>query len=98
MALLGETFTAEEALKLGLVDAVAPKGEGMAMARDFAERISERGPIAVELVKALINAAEGEETERPLEAIAGALRRNDQGSAEGVAAFRGKRKPEFRNE
>jgi enoyl-CoA hydratase len=98
MAVLGETFTAEDALKLGLVDALTPKGEGMAMARDYAKRIGERGPVAVEVVKALINAAEGEESERTLEAIAGAYAATTKDLREGVAAFRAKRKPDFKNE
>ena len=98
MALLGEIFTADEALALGLVDAVVAKGEGMAKAQDYAARILERGPVALELVKALINAAEGEEMERPLEAIAGALAASTEDLKEGVAAFRAKRKPKFRNE
>jgi enoyl-CoA hydratase/carnithine racemase len=98
MAILGEVFAAEDALRLGLIDAVAPKGEGLAMARDYAKRISERGPIAVEVVKALINAAEGEERERIMEAIAGAFASTTKDLREGVDAFRGKRKPDFRNE
>ena len=98
MAILGEVFAAGDALKLGLVDAVAPKSEGLAMARDYAKRIAGRGPVAVEVVKALINAAEGEERERAMEAIAGAFASTTKDLREGVEAFRGKRKPEFRNE
>jgi enoyl-CoA hydratase len=98
MALFGEIFTASEALELGLVDAVVPTGRGMTKANDYAARVVERGPVAVELTKALINAAEGEETERPLEAIAGALAASTEDLKEGVAAFRAKRKPKFRNE
>ncbi|MGE0239021.1 MAG: enoyl-CoA hydratase/isomerase family protein [Parvibaculaceae bacterium] len=98
MALFGEIFSAEEALALGLVDAVADTGEGMAKAQDYAARLLERGPVALELAKALINAAEGEEVERPLEAFAGALVASTLDLKEGVAAFRGKRKPKFRNE
>ena len=37
MALLGEVFTAEEGLRLGLVDEVAPQGQGLAAARAMAE-------------------------------------------------------------
>ena len=97
MALFGEIFTATEALALGLVDAVVPTGEGMRKAKDCAERVLARGPVAVEITKALINAAEGEETERPLEAIAGALAASTEDLKEGVAAFRAKRKPSFKN-
>ena len=47
------------------------------------------------MVKSLINAAEGEEIERPLEAIAGALAATTADLKEGIAAFRDKRKPKF---
>ena len=85
-------------LTLGLVDEVAPKGQGMATAQEYVALVVARGPVALELTKALINAAEGEETERPLEAIAGALAASTEDLKEGVAAFRAKRKPSFRNE
>ena len=48
-----------------------------------------------QMVKSLINAAEGEEIERPLEAIAGALAATTADLKEGIAAFRDKRKPKF---
>ncbi len=98
MALFGETFTAPEALVLGLVDALAKPGSGLAKAQDYVERVLALGPVALELTKALINAAEGEESERSLEAIAGALAATTEDLKEGVAAFRAKRKPRFRNE
>ena len=43
----------------------------------------------------LINAAEGEEVERPLEALAGLAVADGRELKTGVAAFREKRKPEF---
>lgn len=95
MALFGEVFTAAEALGLGLVDAVAPTGEGMARAKEIAARLAGRGPLAVEVTKMLVNAAEGEELERPFEAIAGMVAAGSAELAEGVAAFREKRKPKF---
>jgi enoyl-CoA hydratase/carnithine racemase len=98
MALFGEVLSASQALALGIVDEVAAKGEGMARAADRIELVVARGPVANELTKALINAAEGEETERPLEAMAGALAASTEDLKEGVAAFRAKRKPKFKNE
>jgi enoyl-CoA hydratase/carnithine racemase len=95
MSLLGQTFTAAEALGLGLVDTIVPKGESLSAARQWAHVICSRGPTALELVKALINAAEGEETERPLEAAAGAYAAATSDLREGVQAFRQKRKPRF---
>lgn len=95
MSLLGEIYNAEEALAHGLVDKVVTKGGSLTEARRWAGDICSRGPIALELVKALINAAEGEERERPLEAAAGAFAAATADLREGVQAFRQKRKPEF---
>jgi len=95
MALAGDVFGAREALELGLVDQVVAKGSSLAAARELAARIAARGPAATQMVKSLINAAEGEEIERPLEAIAGALAATTADLKEGIAAFRDKRKPKF---
>ena len=95
MALRGEIFNAAEGLKAGLVDDVVPRGKSLEVAQSLANRIDERGAAATEMTKALINSAEGEESERPLEAIAGALAASTDELKEGIAAFRGKRKPNF---
>ena len=95
MALGGALFTAEEALELGLVDEVAAPGEGLARAGEIAADIAKRGPVAVQIVKAMINAAEGEDRDAPIEGLAGALTATTQDLAEGVAAFRGKRPATF---
>jgi enoyl-CoA hydratase len=67
----------------------------MAKARSLAERVLARAPVATELCKMLINAAEGEERERPIEAIAGMAAAQTADIKEGVAAFHEKRKPIF---
>jgi enoyl-CoA hydratase len=95
MALTGVMFSAEEGLSLGLVDEVAPKGEGLARAGALAADVAKRGPLAAQMVKAMINAAEGEDRDAPIEGLAGALTAYTEGLAEGVAAFRGKRVPAF---
>ena len=95
MALFGEVFTAEQALALGLVDQVVATGEGMAAAEQVAERVLSEGARASELTKMLINGAEGEERERVLEALAGAIAAGSAELAEGLAAFTEKRKPRF---
>ena len=98
MALFGEVFSADEALALGLVDCVAPSGEGLRAAEAVAERVLGRGPRATELTKMMINAAEGEELERVVEALAGALAAGSPDLAEGLAAFREKRPATFGKE
>ena len=95
MALGGAMFTAEQALELGLVDEVVAPGEGLARAGAIAADIARRGPVAVQIVKAMINAAEGEDRDAPIEGLAGALTATTQDLAEGVAAFRDKRAPNF---
>lgn len=95
MALTGQMLSAEEALALGLVDEVVAVGEGLARAEAIAAEIAARGPVAVQIAKSLINAAEGEDRDAPIEAIAGALTAMTDDLAEGVAAFRAKRPAQF---
>ena len=96
MAIFGEVFSAGEALALGIVDRVVPKSEGLAAAREIAAKVCQRGPLATELSKMLVNAAEAEERERVVEALAGALAAGSAELREGLAAHREKRPPDFR--
>lgn len=95
MALLGEVFSAEQALALGLVDQVVPSGQGPAAAEAVAARVLARAPRATELTKMLINAAEGEEGARVLDALAGAAAAAHGDLAEGLAAWRDRRPARF---
>ncbi|MDU8944058.1 enoyl-CoA hydratase/isomerase family protein [Ovoidimarina sediminis] len=95
MVLAGEVFTADEALGLGLVDRVVPKGQAMAAAEELAATLLTRSPRATELAKMMINHAEGEERERIAESLAGALAAHSPDLAEGLAAFRERRTPNF---
>lgn len=95
LALLGEPVDAETALRLGLLDEVVPTGEARARARALAETIASRAPVSVQLVKQLVNAAEGEEPGGAIEQIAGALAAFTEDAKEGVASFREKRPPQF---
>ncbi|MEM9550243.1 MAG: enoyl-CoA hydratase/isomerase family protein [Pseudomonadota bacterium] len=95
MVLGGEIFTAEQGLALGLVDRVVATDEGMDAAKTIADGILKRGPRATELAKMMINVAEGEERERVVEALAGALAATSAELKEGLAAFREKRPPKF---
>jgi enoyl-CoA hydratase/carnithine racemase len=95
MALAGQMFEAREALTLGLVDEVVAPGQALQRAEALANAIAARGPVAVQVVKSMINAAEGEDDDAPIEALAGALTAATQDLNEGVAAFRTKRPPKF---
>jgi enoyl-CoA hydratase/carnithine racemase len=67
------------------------KGESFAAAKQMASQISARGPLATSLTKMLINAAEGEEVERAMEALAGLAVAGGPELKTGLAAFREKR-------
>ncbi|RMF39236.1 MAG: enoyl-CoA hydratase/isomerase family protein [Alphaproteobacteria bacterium] len=95
MVLFGEIFTAEEALAHGLVDLVVETGTGLDAAREVAQAVIARAPCATTISKMMINAAEGEERERVLDALAGTAAAGSAELAEGLAAFREKRKPKF---
>jgi len=95
MAVFGAVFTAAEAAALGLVDETVETGKGLERAQQVAERVRTKGPLATELTKMLINAAEGEESERVLDAIAGLAAARSAELQEGLAAFREKRPPRF---
>lgn len=95
MALGGQVFDAEQALALGLVDEVAPQGQGLDAADRMAGAILSRSPQATMITKMLLNAAEGEERERVMDAIAGLAAAGSTELQEGLSAFREKRKPKF---
>lgn len=96
MALFGVVYSAEEALREGLVDQLVETGAGVTEGHKCAQALMRRGPEATELTKMLINAAEGEEVGRVLEAFAGRIAAGSDDLQEGLAAFRDKRKPDFR--
>ena len=95
MSLFGEVFSAEDARLLGIVDHVAETGHGYAMAQSIAATVLGRAPQATKLTKMLINAAEGEDTERVVEALAGRIAASTDELQEGLSAFREKRAPDF---
>ena len=101
MILTNERIPADTALRIGLVQEVVPKGKGLEAATAIAERVSTLSPRAVEYCKSLIhNARNG--IPRPAglalerERFMDLFDHSDQ--AEGVNAFLGKRKPEWKND
>ena len=98
MVLGGEMFSAEEAMALGLVDAVTEPGTVLAVAKHYAERIAQRGPAALEICKLMIASANGEDNGTAVEALGSILAAKTGDMKEGVAAFAGKRPAEFKGE
>ena len=101
MILTNERIDAATALRIGLVQEIVPKGEGLKAATAMAERVASLSPRAVEYCKALIhNARNGIPRRAGLalerERFMDLFDHSDQ--AEGVNAFLGKRKPEWKND
>ena len=99
MVLLGERVDAATAERIGLVDFVVPRGQGLAKALDLAQAAARQSPSAVRACKRLINGARGGSPFQTLaaerEAFVGLFDTADQ--REGVAAFLEKRAPQWRN-
>ena len=97
LVLSGRHIRAEEALRIGLVQAVYPKDDLMAQAMKLAAELAAKSPLAMRYCKAAVHAAvssdlaTGQGVERDLFALAFAS--DDQ--SEGMAAFLEKRAPEF---
>src|SRR6267143_5271573 len=93
----GDMVDAKQALEIGLVNAVLPRGELMAHCRKVAEKIATRGPLAVARAKRLVErgydiplrAANRQEAETV------ALLSDTQDRAEGMRAFLEKRSAKF---
>lgn len=94
MALLGEVLTAEQGLATGLIDRVVAKGSSMAAAQDMAKSILMRSNYATAAAKMMINAADGEDAERALEALAGVSTAHSSELKQGLENFRAKKKPQ----
>lgn len=97
LGLTGDPVDAAEAARIGLVDVTCGSSEGLGVARKLAERIASRAPIAVQLTKQLVGAAQGDGRAAAMDAMAGGFAVNTDDCQEGIASFREKRPPEFGN-
>jgi enoyl-CoA hydratase/carnithine racemase len=92
MSIAGESFGADEALRLGLCDAVVAKGQSLAAAMSYAQNIAKRSALATAAAKLMINAAEGEDAPRAIEALGGIAAAHSAELKAGLAAFKTKKK------
>jgi enoyl-CoA hydratase len=92
MALFGEVLNAEQSLAAGLIDQIALKGESLAEAQDLAKTVLTRSSFATSAAKMLINAADGEDQHRALEALGGLAAAQSDELKKGLELFRAKKK------
>ncbi len=98
MILADERIDAQEALRIGLVERVVPKGQAVEEAKKLLKKILGKGPVAVAMAKKAINEginmplAEGLKLEAKLSGVCFGTEDKD----EGAKAFLEKRAPNFK--
>jgi enoyl-CoA hydratase len=97
LLLSGRLITAQFAASIGLINRVLPATEVMAAALETAVQIAANSPSAVQAVKTQISAGIADYTagREALEQELGDRVRESRHFAEGVAAFREKRRPQY---
>jgi len=98
MTLLAEVYSAQEALKLGLVTEVVPAADLEKHTMTFARAIAEKAPLAVRLAKSMMRHGMSSSLEHSLNdaALAVMIANPSEDVREGVSAFFSKRPPQFK--
>jgi enoyl-CoA hydratase len=94
MALTGTTFTAQDAKEVGLVNRVVPHDQLMEEALKIAEGMKKGAPLAQKMIKRVLNRRCREDWDWTIAMMPAIFSSEDV--AEGMAAFKAKRKPEFK--
>jgi enoyl-CoA hydratase len=97
MLMTGEPITAQEAHRLGMVNALYPRAELMGQVLRIAESIANNSPTAVQSVKRAVLMGEGESIEQAVAIMMEAHWRSviHPDRAEGIRAFTEGREPQF---
>lgn len=95
LSMLGEAFSAEEAVRLGIALRVVPHDKLLDEALAFAEKLASKPALAVKMAKSFYNRGLGGDEMRYAKDAFPFLFMSDD-VREGVTAFREKRKPNFK--
>ncbi len=97
MLLIGDSFTAAQALEMGLLNYVVPHDQLMAKALELAHKLAENGPLAVRKIKEGVLRGSGLPIAQALEIEneVSAVVMSSKDAREGPLAFKEKRKPNF---
>lgn len=100
MIFTAQVVDAQTALEYGLINHIAPEGKLMEMAFEIAERIKANGPLAVEQAKIAVNRGMETDIDSGLRIESDAYEKliPTTDRVEALAAFREKRKSNFRGE
>ena len=98
LLLYGDLVKAPDALAMGLINLVVPKEDLEQEARDWAESLARRSPVAVQIAKKAYYAAEDMNYDKQFEYMNEAFARlcTTEDAKEGVSAFFEKRNPEWK--
>jgi enoyl-CoA hydratase len=99
MLMTGDPITAQEALRLGMVNEIHARGELMAAAERIATKIAGNSPTAVQAVKRAVQLGEGQPIEQAIAIMMDAHWRSavHPDRIEGIGAFNDGREPTFRD-
>ena len=97
LLLSGEPLSAEEALRIGLVNKVAPRENLIALSREWLAKVLANGPVAVALVMEAVDVGleAGQDAGMRFEAAAFGMAAATGDAREGTRAFLEKRSPAF---
>ena len=100
MLMVGDPFTAQQALDMGLLNYVVPRAELLPKARALAARLAENGPLAVRKIKEGLMRGSGLPLDQAyaIENEVSAAVMQSKDAREGPRAFKEKRKPRFTGE